>query len=225
MVNGGEVDTKFLVLVSSVFLFLIFLVIQPGNPTGLVSLPVIGEIGDLSSPGVIIAIVVLVAIWVAVLFLYIQLKKKKQLENLPNLPEMNQNNPVPMKQEQGNKLSEEELNQLFKEVNPPNEVIQKSELKKFEINQVTKETTKQDLTELKKLMLSLLNKNYKKESIILYLQKKGWKTFQIAQTLREINQENLRNYFKEAMSFGYSKEKIKKQLLAKGWTLEDISKF
>ena len=78
---------------------------------------------------------------------------------------------------------------------------------------------------LKALMLDLLNKRYTRESIIKYLKKKGYKLTQIAQTIREINNDNLSRYIKQAVSLGYKKDQISKQLLNKGWDQEDIEKM
>ena len=68
-----------------------------------------------------------------------------------------------------------------------------------------------------------MEKNYTKESIVKYLQKKGWKLSQIAKIIQEINLMNLFRYIKEAVSLGYKKDLLIKQLLSKGWTLKEIN--
>lgn len=265
MVNQKEVSTNTLILISIIFLVFAFLVIQPINITsGVISLPIIGEL-DLSNTSTLIgAVVLLIVICVTIFILHRKLKNKQKLEKipgLPGLPEPVSTIEIPTVQEiqrrQG--LTEEELKQLFREIAPhiePNPQIQHSqqpllnlkELEFFEqqqkkldqhvsdinklqpppVQKIEQKTEillekKEDLSELKKLITSLLNKNYTKSSIIKYLQKKGWKLSQISQVIKEINQTNLKNYVKEAVSLGYKKEQITKQLSSKGWKMQEIN--
>ena len=182
-------------------------------------MPLIGDTSEISSPVLITAIALLIVIWAVLIFLYIKLKKKKQLQKLPELPGVQ----APSQVEKKGTLSEEELKQLFKEIAPsletakiPMQIPQKPtlEIKKPE----------QNLNELKNLILNLLNKNYTRESIIKHLQKKGWKFNQMAQVIKNINENNLRNYIKEASSLGYARQQYTPLLLSKGWSLEDIDK-
>ncbi len=245
-----EVDTNYLIFISVFFIILIFLIMQPVGNTGLITLPLVGDLNEISNVNLIGAIVFLVVIWIVVIVLYIKLKKKKQLEKLPKLPEIAQTmNNITNEPSNKNSLSEEELKQLFKEIAPTIEPLQsiKQEVK-TEINPELKlslpplpkpnniqekkivnksdviENKTKDIEELKKLILNLFNKNYTKQSIVKYLKKKGWSLIQMAQAIKEINEKNLNNYIKEAVSLGYKKEQLYRPLLSKRWNNEDINK-
>ena len=276
MESKKEVSTQTLLLFSSIFLMLAFLIIQPVDITGLaISLTLFGEVDFSNTTTLIGAGFLLVIIWILIVVLYKRLKHKSKLEKIPGLPGMP--DPVstieiPTVQEiqkrQG--LTEEELKQLFREIAPKIEpqvqqqsnipMINQKELDFFEQQQkklqdhLTQDVKnlgqpdltipkqieiqqkkidkpeleldkKQDLVELKKLIINLLNKNYTKTSIIKYLQKKGWKSSQISQVVKDVNQTNLKNYVKEAISLGYKKEQIVKQLSTKGWVMQEINEI
>src|SRR3989344_8531 len=250
MESKKEISTDIIIFTSLIFLFFVFLIIQPTVNTGYITLPLIGDTNELSDPTLIGGIALLVVVWIVVVILYVKLKKKKQLQRLPGLPESEFENieGANVKEEQKGALTEYELKQLFKEIapsigstqqmppmprpggidikdlqlpSPPKTQVQETRLpeQKPEIK-IGKPENK-----LKALMLDLLNKRYTRESIIKYLKKKGYKLTQIAQTIREINNDNLSRYIKQAVSLGYKKDQISKQLLNKGWDQEDIEKM
>ena len=252
MENQKEASLNALILFSLVFLFLAFIIIQPVPLTGLITLPLIGDTSELSGTTLIGAISLLLAIWIVVFMLFKKLRKKNKLEKVPALPEVPgpvSTVDIPsldeLQKKQG--LTEDELKQLFTEIAPQIETqskitINEKELELFEKQKSTQdkkeveipkkteeekqiltgERTK-DINELRKITRALLAKNYTKESVIKYLQKKGWKLSQIAKVIQEINLINLYKYIKEAVSLGYKKDPLIKQLLSKGWTLREIN--
>jgi len=242
-----EVDSNLLISMSLFVIIFLFLIIQPISLTGFVELPLVGDTSELSNPILIGGIALLVLIWVALIVLYIKLKKKKQLQKLPDLPETVTPIPSISTQMQPEKkkgtLSEDELKELFKEIAPTIEssLSQKKEVlglpEKQEVEKPILEKQiieikrseqlperRQDLMQLKNLILDLLNKSYTRESIVKYLQKKGWKLNQMALVIKDINEANLRNYIKEAVSLGYTRQQFTPLLLTKGWTINDIDR-
>jgi len=242
-----EVDSNLLISMSLFVIIFLFLIIQPISLTGFVELPLVGDTSELSNPILIGGIALLVLIWVALIVLYIKLKKKKQLQKLPDLPETVTPIPSISTQMQPEKkkgtLSEDELKELFKEIAPTIEssLSQKKEVlglpEKQEVEKPILEKQiieikrseqlperRQDLIQLKNLILDLLNKSYTRESIVKYLQKKGWKLNQMALVIKDINEANLRNYIKEAVSLGYTRQQFTPLLLTKGWTINDIDR-
>jgi len=242
-----EVDSNLLISMSLFVIIFLFLIIQPISLTGFVELPLVGDTSELSNPILIGGIALLVLIWVALIVLYIKLKKKKQLQKLPDLPETVTLIPSISTQMQPEKkkgtLSEDELKELFKEIAPTIEssLSQKKEVlglpEKQEVEKPILEKQiieikrseqlperRQDLMQLKNLILDLLNKSYTRESIVKYLQKKGWKLNQMALVIKDINEANLRNYIKEAVSLGYTRQQFTPLLLTKGWTINDIDR-
>ena len=252
MENQKEVGINTLILFSLVFLFLAFIIIQPIPLTGLITLPLIGDTSELSGTTLIGAVSLLLAVWIIVFMLFKKLRKKSKLEKVPALPEVPgpvSTVDIPsldeLQKKQG--LTEDELKQLFTEIAPQIETqskitINEKELELFEkqksaqnkeeaeIPKKTEEAKQslfeeksRDINELRKITRALLEKNYTKESIVKYLQKKGWKLSQIAKIIQEINLMNLFRYIKEAVSLGYKKDLLVKQLLSKGWTLKEIN--
>src|SRR3989344_3004097 len=242
-----EVDSNLLISMSLFVIIFLFLIIQPISLTGFVELPLVGDTSELSNPILIGGIALLVLIRVALIVLYIKLKKKKQLQKLPDLPETVTPIPSISTQMQPEKkkgtLSEDELKELFKEIAPTIEssLSQKKEVlglpEKQEVEKPILEKQiieikrseqlperRQDLMQLKNLILDLLNKSYTRESIVKYLQKKGWKLNQMALVIKDINEANLRNYIKEAVSLGYTRQQFTPLLLTKGWTINDIDR-
>ncbi len=237
MENGKGVSTNLLIFLCFIFLFIMFILIKP-TTTGLITLPIIGETSDLSNPALIGAIVLLLVIWIAAIVLYRKLKNKTKLQKIEitEVPDPISSIEIPTPQEIQRKegLTEEELKRLFQEIAPHIESIQQpgSSKKEFEILEKglkkpelpTPEEAKHNLNELRKLLIVLLRKNYKKDIIVKYLQKKSWRLNEISQVINEINERSLRNYIKDALSLGYKKEQFIKLLLNKGWTIEDINK-
>ena len=252
MENQKEVNLNTLILFSLVFLFLAFIIIQPVSLTGLITLPLIGDTSELSGTTLIGAVSLLLAIWIVVFMLFKKLRKKNKLEKVPALPEfpgpvsgVDISSLDELQKKQG--LTEDELKQLFTEVAPQIEIqpeikINEKELELFEKQKLIQEkpsieipkrinTSKpiisedkpKDINELRKIAKTLLAKNYTKESVIKYLQKKGWGLSQIAKVIQEINLMNLSKYLKEAVSLGYKKDQLVKQLLSKGWTNQEIN--
>ncbi len=225
MAEEKESSTNLLIFLSIVFLFIIFVVVQPTR-TGYFSLPLVGDTSTLSNPTLIGAVVILLFIWAGVFLLYVKIKKKKQLQNLPDLPNSDLIIPEQTQTSQLKQgLSEDELKKLFNDISP----IMKEEVKENKPEKVQEKVIPQkkesNINDLRNLMTNLLSKNYSKESILKYLQKKGYSLNEISVVTNDVNKIRLREYVQKAKSLGYKKDKIIAQLKNKGWSLEDIKQI
>jgi len=232
-----DTNISVIIIYSFVFIFIVFLFLQQSNiitqTTGyaLFDAKVFQDLNNLSLTTLIIIIVALILLIVGGFFIYkiIKDKRKARIE-VPeisqaaekSITELNKEFNAPLvnkNKEQEPNMLDEDINKLFME-NAPS----------VEKTQVTKEIienkqTKFNLGELKQLIRSLMKKNYTKESIIKYLNNKGYNLIQIKNAISLINEDNLSNYIKNALSQGFSKQEVMKSLLDSGWNKEDIIKY
>ena len=232
-----ESNTSLLVFYSLAFLFIVFILVGTPKTTSLVTLPIVGDTGEISLTTTIgIAIIVLVI--AGVIFLIARkAKNKKQVEapkteNLPQLtPQLNtielaKELPIEMpKLGKLDTLTEEDLDKLFTAARqpemPPAPVKKEPEEEHVLQTQVEKQV---NYKELKSLIINLLNKNYTHDSILKYLKNKGYSLFQIKRAVDIINEENLSNYIKQCYALGIEREMIIKNLLNHGWNDIEIRK-
>ena len=225
-----------IIIYSFAFLFIVFLFLQEGKiinqPSTGYALFSLDNLGDSSLIAIIIITIILIVIAGTGFFVYKKLKSKKSLLEIPKPPQpaeksltdlskefnLPESIPEPKKQEIN---MDGDLSQLFAESKSP--VIQK-----HPAQEIPKEDLKEkeaNLDELKKLISSLMKKNYTKESIINYLNKKGFKLVYIKKAIDMINEDNLSNYVQNALSQGFSRDEIAKSLLEHGWNKEEIAKY
>ncbi len=232
-----DTNISVIIIYSFVFIFIVFLFLQQGNiitqPTGyaLFDAKVFQDLTSLSLTTLIIIIVALILLMVGGFFIYKLIKDKRKAKvEIPEISQaaeksiidLNKEFNVPLankNKEQEPNMLDEDINKLFME-NAPG----------VEKTQVTKEIienkqAKFNLGELKQLIKSLMEKNYTKESIIKYLNNKGYNLIQIKNAISLINNDNLFNYIKNALSKGFSKQEVMKSLLDSGWNKEEIIKY
>jgi hypothetical protein len=230
-----DTNISVIIIYSFVFLFIVFFFLQQENiiaqkaPTGSAIFDVLEEFSLIT----LIIVIVVVGLIVGGYFIYKKIKNKKQVPlEIPKPPSSSEkslsnlnkefNIPSPEtkaeKQEQTN--FETDLNQLF------NENIQEVAKPKEEPKIIEKpKEIKFDLEKLKNIINALMKKNYSKESIVKYLNSKGFTLMQIKQAINSINEDVLSNYIKNSLSQGFKKQEIIKKLLESNWTKEDISKY
>lgn len=231
---GDDTNVSVIILYSFVFIFIVFLFLQQGNliketgTTGyaLINLDSINNLEEFSLTTLIIIITVVILLIIAGFILYKKLKRKKHdIEGAKNLsdkslPELSKEFNMPQNKNDSSELNTD-LNKLFMEEIPsPEEKTQNPEMIKEEI----KEENKFNTDELKKIIKGLMKKNYTKESIVKYLNSKGYNLTQIRQAINSINENNLKSYISNALSQGFNKEDIMNALLKSGWSKEDILK-
>lgn len=242
---GDDTNISVIIIYSLVFIFIVFLFLQQGNiintqgTTGyaLFDTDVFTKLSDLSLTTLIIIAVVLVLIIFGGFFLYKKLKKKKELANIqPNekaISDLNKefNVPSPTKTEkQESNLLDTDLNKLFMEETPVPSPTQtqkinvETEKPEIKLEEERIEEKEFNLDELKQLIKSLMKKNYTKESVVKYLNNKGYNLIQIRRAINSINEDSLGNYIENSLSQGFSKQEIINSLLKSGWNKEDILK-
>ena len=188
-------------------------------------------LSGLSLTTLIILLAALVILIVGGFFLYKKLKKKKgQPESSLEIPkpdiyeksisDLSKEFNIPANEEKAEKsdAADTDINKLFMEEKP--EVKAVPEAPQPETKEVKEKEF--DLSELKQILKTLMQKNYTKESIVKYLSSKGYNLMQIKQATGAINRENLNNYIKNALSQGFSKQEVMQALLKSGWNKEDI---
>jgi aryl-phospho-beta-D-glucosidase BglC (GH1 family) len=240
-----DTNISVIIIYSFVFIFIVFLLLQQGNfiaqPTGyaLFDTTIFQDLTNLSLTTLIIIVVGLILLIVGGFFIYKKIKAKKK--NISGAPQVSQapeksitdlskefNLPLAKKNEkQELSILDEDINKLFSESAPEPEVekpLMKEVIKDKEVME-NKQGPKFNLVELKQLVKSLMKKNYTKESIIKYLNNKGFTLIQIKSAINSINEDSLVNYIKDALSEGFSKQEIMKSLLSSGWDREDILKY
>ncbi|MEK6835767.1 MAG: LPXTG cell wall anchor domain-containing protein [Nanoarchaeota archaeon] len=220
-----ELNTSLVVLYSIIFLFIVFLVIGQPRTTTLVTLPLIGDTENISLTTTIIIAVGVLVIAAGIFLLYKKFIKKKQLEvpKPENLPELtSQLSSLELSNKETSELTEEDINKLFVEGEQPKEELTLPEKKEKQVIQQKEKQT--NYKELRALILNLLNKNYTHDSIINYLKTKGYNLTQIKKVIDGINQSNLSRYIGQCISLRVSKDEIIKNLLSRGWSLEEIKR-
>lgn len=231
-------NVSVIIIYSFAFLFVVFLFLQqkdlitPTTGYALFDTNIFNNLGSFSLTTLIILFVVLILLAVGGFFLYKKLKKKKGISlEIPKPPlaeksisgldkEFNVPSPNIEENEKQEPSINNDLNELFMET--PEENTEKHiEVKPQEV----KGEPEFDLQQLKKLVELLMKKKYTKESIIKYLRSKSYTLTQIKQAISSINEENIKNYIKDSLSQGFSKQDIIKTLLNSGWSKEDIIKY
>src|SRR3990167_6524422 len=215
-------NASVIITYSFVFLFIVYIFLQQGDiipqTTGYAFFDA-DVLSGLSLTTLIILLAALVILIVGGFFLYKKLKKKKEQS------ESNLEIPKP-------DIYEKSISDLSKEFNIPanEEKAEKSDVKEApeatpaeQEDKIGKVKEKEfNLDELKQILKVLMKKSYTKESIVKYLNSKGHNLMQIKQAINSINNENLRNYVKNALSQGFSKQDVMQALLKSGWNKEDI---
>lgn len=238
---ADDTNISIIIIYSFFFLFIVYLFLQQGNlitkttgTTGyaLFDTTIFENLTDLSLTTLILIVVGLALLIIGGIFLYKKLKKKKEAQTNLEIPvppqpaeksiaelnkEFNVPQPQPVSQEN---VLDQDINKLF---------MENAEQKPQVIEQVSeekpREETKFNLDELKQLLKSLMKKNYTKESIVKYLNNKGFNLMQIRKAIYYINEDSIANYVRNALSQGFSKQEIIKALLNSGWNKEDILKY
>ena len=232
-----DTNISVIIIYSFVFIFIVFLFLQQGNiitqPTGyaLFDTDVFSALSELSLTTLIIIAIALILVILGGFFLYKIIKDKRKAKvEVPEISQATEKSITGLNKEfnipLANKNKEQELSMLDEDINK----LFMENAPGVEKTQVTKEIienkqAKFNLGELKQLIKSLMEKNYTKESIIKYLNNKGYNLIQIKNAISLINNDNLFNYIKNALSQGFSKQEVMKSLLDSGWNREDIIKY
>jgi len=216
-----EVSYSFYVVAGFIFLFLVFVIIQPQpETTGLISLSFL-QAGNSKLPIIVVGITAIIALGLAIIA-YKHFRKKKH-----PTPNNNQNTQNPQQPPGAPKssLTPEELKALFPEA-PEQPIIAPSpaapQPPTSQPPQPQKTLT--NLNEIKELIISLMSQGQSKQQILEQLQSKGYTAQQIAKATEEINFERLAKYIKATLSQGFKKEQLTKILIESGWPRDVIDK-
>lgn len=241
--ENREVPVSFYVLAMFSVFFLVFFLIgqEPSQNKSEVTgaLTVAGQ--DLSSPVglIILGTVSILLIGLIVVFMVKMKHKKSNLATMPVVPKADKDIQLPgskleVKPLAENKLTENEIETLFKEQEPsfsvkngmpsPIEKTQPVQPDRHLQTAVEPEKAMVNLAQLKYMITSMLKERKSGQEINDFLISQGYTAQQIEKATDEINVDNLRDYIKKSLSQGISKAQVFESLKSKNWRIDLINK-